>query len=106
MRKELKAPSPSHSRGTSRLVLAQRPGGLQQELSGTDALAESASLTMLSRVRQVSEMAEDGSEEIMFICKWPAPGPPRRRRDACCLGEATSTLCVCVREALALRKLK
>lgn len=75
MRKELKAPSPSHSRGTSRLVLAQRPGGLQQELSGTVALAESASLTMLSHVRQVSEMAEDGSEEIMFICKWPAPGP-------------------------------
>lgn len=63
-------------------------------------------LTTRSRVWQVSEMAEDGSEEIMFICKWPVPVPQRRRRDARSLGGATSTFCVCVREELFLCKLK
>lgn len=43
-------------------------------------------------------MAEDGSEEIMFICKWPGDlsetSPMSQNTDGhgvCCLGKAMST---------------
>lgn len=45
-------------------------------------MAAGAPVTTLSRVRQVSEMAEDGGEEIMFICEWPVPVPPTTTQTA------------------------